>query len=145
MNVFSESLEDVMLAKNKTVDDIAIDTQLEKKNVSNYLMGNCLPNVPHAVKIADYFGCSLDYLLGLIDEPQYGEYTTADLRFYEHYLAAIQARGITHYRVTKDLQITTNIWHKWRDGAFPMIKILRKLAKYLGVTADSLVGRERVK
>ena len=143
VNVFGESLEDVMLAKEFDVSKISVGAQIKRENITNYLSGKCVPTLPHAVKIAEFCGCSLDYLLGLIDEPRYGEYSVADMQFYEHYLTAIKARGITHYRVAKDLGVNFNIWCKWRDGAIPMLKVFTALAKYLGVTADSLVGRER--
>ena len=134
-----------MLAKEFDVSKIAVGAQIKRENVTNYLSGKCVPILPHAVKIADFCGCSLDYLVGLADDPQYGDYSPADQKFYEHYLAAITARGITHYRVAKDLGVNFNIYRKWCNGAVPTLKVFTALAKYLGITADSLVGRERVK
>ena len=145
MTIFSESLEDVLLAKNLKINDLIVGTQISRENLRNYLTGRFGPSLPHAVDIAHFCGCSLDYLLGLIDEPRYGEYSVADMQFYEHYLQVIKTRGISHYRVARDLNLSLNFYRNWRDGAIPSLKVFTALAKYLGVTADSLVGRERIK
>ena len=145
MTIFSESLEDVLLAKNLKINDLIVGTQISRENLRNYLTGRFEPSLPHAVSIAQFCGCSLDYLLGLIDEPRYGEYSVADMQFYEHYLQVIKTRSISHYRVAKDLNLSLNVYRNWRDGAIPSLKVFTALAKYLGVTADSLVGRERIK
>ena len=134
-----------MLAKGLNAGTVAVGTQIDKGNINSYLAGRYAPTLSHAVDIAHFCGCSLDYLLGLIDEPRYGEYSVADMQFYEHYLQVIKARGISHYRVSRDLNLSLNFYRNWRDGATPTLKVFTALAKYLGVTADSLVGRERLK
>lgn len=133
-----------MLAKNLPINDLIAGTQISRENLRNYLAGRFEPSLPHATKIAEFCGCSLDYLLGLIDNPQYGDYAPADLLFYEHYQNFIKVRGLSHYRVAKDLNLSLNVYRNWRDGAMPNLKVFTTLCKYLGVTADSLVGRTKV-
>ena len=55
-----------LLRKNRglTLDELAKETGISNPMLSNYELGKVNPPVKILTKLADYFGCSIDYLLG---------------------------------------------------------------------------------
>jgi len=52
-------------SRNLTQQRLAIDLGIDQTSISSYECGKYLPTVEVLVKIAEYFGVSTDYLLGL--------------------------------------------------------------------------------
>ena len=61
------------------------------------------------------------------------------------YKKELKSQNITHYRLTKDTDINVNDVAKWKTGSIPTLYNLIKIADYLGVSIDSLIGREKIK
>lgn len=59
-----------ILRKQKDITQIKLSTILEisQELVSQYELGKSLPSIENLVKIANYFNCSTDYLLGLTND-----------------------------------------------------------------------------
>lgn len=62
-----ERLFELRKAKNITQQKLAVDLDIEQASISNYESGNYYPTVEVLIKLAQYFGVSTDYLLGLSD------------------------------------------------------------------------------
>lgn len=60
-------LYELRKAKNMTQQRLAVDLGIDQTSISSYECGKYLPTVEVLVKIAEYFGVSTDYLLGLSD------------------------------------------------------------------------------
>lgn len=56
--------------------DFAKAMNVESSTISNWERGARFPKEDMLIKIADYFNCSLDYLLGRTDNPDAVIYTT---------------------------------------------------------------------
>ena len=54
-------------AKNLTQQRLAIELGIDQASLSSYERGKYLPTVEVLVKLAEHFGVSTDYLLGLTD------------------------------------------------------------------------------
>lgn len=53
----------------------------------------------------------------------------------------LKDKQLTLYRVAKDVGISKNTLYAWRDGLYiPKTEKLSKIATYLGVTVDYLMG-----
>lgn len=62
--------------------------------------------------------------------------------FKENLSIAIQKRDVTLYRITKDTGIPKSILYDWASGARePVSEYIVKLADYLDVSIDYLLGR----
>ncbi len=60
-------LYELRKAKDVTQQRMAIDLGVDQTSISSYECGKYLPTVEVLIKLAEYFGVSTDYLLGLSD------------------------------------------------------------------------------
>ena len=81
---FSKRLKEIRLAKGLTQPQLAKLIESTDRNISNYETGYSLPSVPVLLGLANALSTSLDYLLGLSDNPLIAEsdthLTSADYR-----------------------------------------------------------------
>ena len=69
MSKFSDRLKALREDSDVLSKDFAKAMNVEPATVSNWEKGNRFPKEDMLIKIADYFNCSLDYLLGRTDNP----------------------------------------------------------------------------
>ena len=56
---------------------------------------------------------------------------------------AMKERRLTPYRIAKDTGISNSTFSRWKnDGIVPDAETLQKLANYLNISTDFLLGRE---
>ncbi len=68
--MFKERLKDLRKNNNVTQKQLADLLEMSERAYQNYEYGNREPNFKTAIKIADYFDVSLDYLVGRSDDPK---------------------------------------------------------------------------
>ena len=61
---FIAAVEDYKIALKLNNHAICIDTGITEASMTHYMHGDRLPNAESLIKLADYFGCTVDYLLG---------------------------------------------------------------------------------
>lgn len=54
--------------KNISQLKLSMDLELSQELISQYELGKSLPTIANLVKLANYFNCSTDYLLGLTND-----------------------------------------------------------------------------
>lgn len=69
MSKFGDRLKALREDSDVLSKDFAKAMNVEPATVSNWEKGNRFPKEDMLIKIADYFNCSLDYLLGRTDNP----------------------------------------------------------------------------
>lgn len=69
MSKFADRLKMLREKKDLLGKDFAKIMNVEPATVTNWEKGNRFPKDDMLVKIADYFDCSIDYLLGRTDDP----------------------------------------------------------------------------
>lgn len=59
------------LRKSKNISQIklGIDLNMSQNTISRYETGEREPSISDLIRIADYFGVSVDYLIGRTDNP----------------------------------------------------------------------------
>lgn len=59
------------LRDKKKISQIALSMKIgvSQEIISQYELGTSLPTVTNLIKLADYFNCSLEYLLGMTNNP----------------------------------------------------------------------------
>jgi len=65
-----ERFEECLQKKNITTYRVAKDTEISQGLMVSYHRGKKTPTANNLIKIADYFDCSIDYLLGRTDNPE---------------------------------------------------------------------------
>lgn len=66
---FLERLEELLQQENITTNRMCTDLKIGKNSMVNWRERGNLPNGETLQKMADYFGVSVDYLLGRSDNP----------------------------------------------------------------------------
>ena len=142
INVFEELLTD---------NDLTIKSFSRKVNIHwsilyAYKNNDYLPNVNTAVKIANYFKCSLNYLMGLDNYDNVIIENNFDIsKFYPRYEKLLKVHKISHFSLSKLIKLNTSSLLYWKQGKTPKMDSLIKIANYFGVSVDYLVGRSEIK
>lgn len=108
-----------------------------------YERDNYLPGVPTAMKIANCFDCTLNYLMGIDEEKIMSKFSdTYDIsKFYPRYEALLNNEGIKHFSLCKKINLNVSNLKNWKDGKTPKMEPLIEIAQYFGVSIDYLIGR----
>ena len=72
---FAENLNDLLIEYNLKAKNLADILGVGNATINRYLNKERVPSLEYLVKIADYFNCSTDYLLGLEDEIRTNDFT----------------------------------------------------------------------
>lgn len=142
MEVFSEILSDLICTKELSLRGLAKVSGVSAVQYSKYLRGT-LPQLTTAVKIADYFSVSLDYLFGITDiMSKRKKFKPLNLSlFLERYSEALQRAKLTHWKLCQATELSESAIRHWRSGDTPSIDSLIILSNSLSVSIDYLVGR----
>ncbi len=65
-----KNLKKIREERNINQLKIAMDLEISQESISKYETGLAFPSKKVLLKLADYFGCSIDYLLGRTDNPK---------------------------------------------------------------------------
>lgn len=139
---FVESLKELMLYENLTNDKLGKAIGLSKETVSHWKNGKNDIHLSNALKLADYFNCSLEFLMGRTTIRL--SYTPKPCPpFYQRLLEVMKERGKTYYQVVeKEKFLSDSNLTNWKNGGDPFFYTVIKLANYFGYTLDAFVGRE---
>lgn len=69
MATLSERLQELKTARNIMQKDVATAIGVPLRTYQRYEYGEGYPQLPTLIKIADFYGVSLDYLAGRTDTP----------------------------------------------------------------------------
>jgi len=108
--------------------------------ISAWLTKNVYPKPRNLVRLSDYFECSIDYLLGLTDDPNISR-SAPPATFAERINSLAKTKGITFYRIYTDCKIPNSYFSRWlHQGLIPEIPTLIKIAEYLNCSVEYLLG-----
>lgn len=63
-NFKMENLKEIREKKNITQTKLSVELEVSQELISHYETGKSKPNIETLIKLADYFNCSTDYLIG---------------------------------------------------------------------------------
>ncbi|MBR2969885.1 MAG: transcriptional regulator [Clostridia bacterium] len=108
-----------------------------------WINGEYYPSIPNLMKIARYFECSLEYLLGRTENTEIAKYKDNKVNFIDRFENIIKDKHITKTSLVKSGIISFDNIHQWKkNNRTPRLETIIKLADYLNVSIDYLVGRE---
>ena len=108
---------------------------------NNALNYGIIPTPKTLIKIADYFGVSLNYLLGYDKENNFVP-SADNKRFNDRFTELCKEKSATHYRVGTDCGFDKSLISRWLSKNYlPSLEIAEILSAYFKVSLDYLFGR----
>ena len=112
-------------------------------NISTYVTLGAEPKYENFIKMIKVMNCSADYALGLIDIDTDDNFLEP-LPFGERLRDILKQKGISGERLKRELPVSSSLIYRWQIGkSLPYPTTLIRLAKYLDVSVDYLLGRVR--
>ena len=143
LSKFAERLSWLMFENNLSAVEFTSKLNCGHTTINRYLKGNRLPKTDLVVKMADYFHCTTDYLLG-IDEESYCSAFVPCPPFHEHFKSVLEKRKITAQGLHELTQIPLSAIYYWLGGNYlPTIDKIVTIAEKLNCSVDYLLGRTK--
>lgn len=141
---FVERLKEFTVLENLTATELSKRTNIDRSTLSGLLRGEHLPKFEVFCKLITYFNCSADYLLGFSnDYPEEKQYLPPVENFGDRFYFLLKQTGTSQYELTKNENISSNLLYQWlHNQTKPSVYNLVKLANYMEITIDYLLGRE---
>ena len=140
-NKFNIRLSELMAEKGLTTVALGKAIGVSDETVRRWKLGERSIILPHLIKLADYFQCSIEFLAGRTED--YLDYHIHEVPpFYENLTKVMKEKEVTRYGLVKSLPIYDSYFTNWKKGKSPNLLTLIMLADYLEVTIDYLIGRE---
>ena len=141
LSKFSESFTELLLQHNIAPSAFAKIIGCGKGTISRYQSGQKLPSLNILLRMADYFQCSTDYLLGLETE-LYTRTFQSVIPFQQRLPVFCQTLGITKYQIEHKAKIAQSAIYKWQNGTgIPSVDSLIKISQAFGCSIDFILGR----
>jgi transcriptional regulator with XRE-family HTH domain len=138
---FSDILKDLIDESDLSLRKLATQSNVSANQYSKYLRGS-FPTIDVAVRIANYFDCSLDYLFGLTDVKKHCVFRNCDLSLFVcRYIELLKDNDITHWKFAQKYGLSESCLRHWKCGEIPKIESLIIIASNLYCSLDYLVGR----
>ena len=141
-----ERLTELMFYDNNmTTRQLGAKLGVSSSTVSGWKNGTRSMLLSNALKLADYFECSLSFLTGHSRDDKKLDYIPHPVpQFYNRLLEVLKEKGITRYRLVKDTKFSNGNISRWKEQGDPLLQSVIDLADYFGYTLDHFVGRERL-
>ena len=139
---FKDVLNDLLVERNLTVQDLSKQIAIDDSILYDYCNGG-MPSIKYAVTLANYFDCSLSYLMGLVDNPKSFVFSSDyDMGvFSPRYEKLLHDNKTTHFKVSKESGLNYSSNYAWKRGSIPAMSSLIIIARYFDESIDYLVGR----
>lgn len=141
MSQFVERLKELMFDEDVDVAKLSKAIGTGKSTIFTYFAGN-LPDVRIAVKLADYFNCTLDYLLARENENHSTTFYPCP-PFSERFVWLCKEHfKVTYEELHDKIGFALSAMYYWRKGTVvPNLDAIIRLADYFNCTVDFIIGR----
>lgn len=139
---FEDVFKELIFDYNTSIPEISKNTNIDDSILYDYLHG-IYPSIKYAVVLANYFGCSLSFLMGVdtaSNKNKLKENYNLSL-FSQRYDKLLEKNKITHFKLCKLTGLNYSSHYSWRRGASPSMKSLVIISEYFGCSIDYLIGR----
>lgn len=140
MTEFQERLSELLEENNLSRLKLANIINITSTTINGYFNKNYYPTIDIAIKMANYFNCSLDYLFGLTDKRNKVNLNNQD--FLHNFNLLLNENKLSISKAMKNLQMSEYNYYRWKKGMFPKTNNLVDIAKYFGTSIDFLVGNK---
>lgn len=139
---FGERLKELIEDKYGSTRAFTAAAGFAKSSVNAWISGQRAVRRAQLIRLADTFGCSIEYLTGRSDT--FLDYAPKPCPpFYGRLKELLEENGLSFCRLMRETGMYDSYLTNWKRGADPDIRTLAKLADGIGCTVDCLVGRDR--
>ncbi len=143
LSKFAENLSDLIFDKGITQKQLAESTGLDAASICKYLEANRMPTVDAIIKLADYFNCSVDFLLGVNEEKSNSKFLPCP-PFSERLEYFLSVYGHSGHKLCKEAGLPDSRFYHWKNGTHaPSLESVEKLAIFFKCPIDFVLGREK--
>lgn len=138
---FGESLNEILTDRNIKVKDFAKSVNISLATVYSWLSNSTEPALSSVIAIADYFKCSVEFLIGRSEDDKVIEcksYPPLTKRIKE----IMKETGISSYKLRKISKYDGAYFYNWEHGSEPLLSTLVELSNIFDCSIDYLIGRE---
>lgn len=140
--LLSERLNELMSDNSINTDRVAIAIGVSEETVRYWKNGQHNIYLSNLIKLADYFSCSLDFLVGKSDILL--DYIPKICPpFYQRLRELMEIKRISRYKLVKDTNIYDSYFTNWKKGSDVHVFTLFTLADVLNCSLDFLIGRDQ--
>ena len=145
---FTKRFNECIAESGKSHAEIAELLHINVHDIIRWASGKnrYLPSVEKLLLFANFFGCTVDFLIGLSEEDKTDFVLIEEPKIAGRFKKIVyEERGFTFAKLSKETWIrNTTLFYNWNSGkAKPQIENLTKVARVLEITVDYLIGRER--
>ena len=142
MSKLSDRLTDVFSDSQLSLKTLAQKINISASCLTYYSKGERVPTIESHVKIADYFNCSTDYLLGREEDNRSLTFEPCP-PFCERLAFLKKHFGCTAYQIYHNSKISKSGYYEWLRGEHvPSLDNIVNLADAFGCRVDFVLGRE---
>ena len=145
MNQFQESIQDLMNEHKLNRVMLAKAVGVTSTTINGFFNYDYYPQIELAIKLSNYFDCSIDYLFGLTDvkTKEYDlDMNKVMQNFNDNISSMLKSSGVSNGKAMRDMGMGEFTLYRWRRGMFPKTVTLIAVAKYFGVSVEYLLGHE---
>lgn len=128
-----DRIQELMVTQGVNAATVCKNTGISSALMTQWKQRKQNPSGNKLQKIADYFGVSVDYLLGaednIIENP---DKSSIEMNFYERLNDICSQKNTTVSVLLKKLSLSTGNTGNWKKGILPKGEILLQIADYLG-------------
>ena len=151
--VFPSRLREARHSHGFTQEEVATEINTNRANISNYERGHTEPDIETLAQLADFYGASVDYLIGMRSYPgkRREEYWTPTSHWDGNKVRSTdfptkmrrvrEKTGLSQAKTAKKLQIPRSTLGKYELGQLqPSLETLARITMVYDVKADWLLG-----
>lgn len=143
---FSERFNESIIYAETTPKKMSADLNHNIHDIYHWKSGTArfMPSLKNIIMLADYFNCSIEFLLGIDDENKLPHPKKQLPDFGAHFKKVLKEKGSNLYRLSLLAGCkNTSPYYDWINGkSTPRIDSLYKISKVLDCSIDYLLGRE---
>ncbi|MDE6505598.1 MAG: helix-turn-helix domain-containing protein [Clostridia bacterium] len=140
---FAETLSGLMFEHNNINGKALANTLgIAAPTITRYLRAERTPTVENLVLLADYFNCSVDFLLGLEEQNTALTFKPCP-PFSQQLVYLTKYFKLTYYAFYHAVKIPESTFFEWKKGeSVPTIDSIKKIADFFDCRVDFILGRE---
>ena len=137
-----ENLNYLISEREITGKQLARELGMTEATVSRYKKGVNTPSVSNLIKFADYFNCSVDFLLGNEEENTKLTFKVSP-PISERMAQLPKVFNMSAYTFCREVKISETAFYDWKNASKePNIYSIIKIAKHFDRRVDFILGRE---